>query len=123
MTLTSRFAVGTALLCQIVFAAPARAEPSANELLRDYTASDLSGRQAFEETLRATENGMGWFSARAKVKLYCQPKNSPVLTGSTIMDILQRQIAEVPSIGFQPYGLAVLLALKRAFPCKSGVFR
>jgi hypothetical protein len=33
------------------------------------------------------------------------------------MDMLRRAIEEHPEIGSQPFGLAILIALKTTFPC------
>jgi hypothetical protein len=76
------------LFWPLMFMGSAQAEQSANELLRKYSAADASERQGIEEILRATENGMGWFSAAAKITLYCEPKKL-ALTGSQIIDILR----------------------------------
>ncbi|MBB4375625.1 hypothetical protein [Bradyrhizobium sp. SBR1B] len=102
---------GTALIAE-----PAKAEHSGSDMLRIYGSANAQEKQTIEGLVRATENGMSWFSAAAKVKLYCPPEKL-ALTGGQIIDILRREVGEAPSIGGSPYGLAILLALKRTFPC------
>lgn len=95
---------------------PAFAEFSSNIFLKNHKEADLEGKQLLEELARATENGMAWVSAVEKRQVYCHPPNL-VLTGSQIVDILRRESAEVPAIAEAPYGLGILLSLKRTFPC------
>lgn len=105
-----------ASLATIFVIGGAHAEESASDLLRKYDVAGNEQRYRIELILSSTENGMSWFGAEARVDLYCLPKNL-ALTGNQIIDIMRRQISEVPSIGAQPYGFAVLQSLKRVFPC------
>jgi hypothetical protein len=93
----------------------ARAEMTASELIAEYHASSGQERKVFEAMVRATENGMAWSAAYSKHHLYCVPEQL-TLAGNQEIDILERASSD-RWLASQPYGLALLMALIRTFPC------
>ena len=66
------------------------------------------------------EYGMGsmnsFLKARNDKMIYCVP-DWLILTGDQIIDVLKLAVKEQPSWGEQPYGMAMVLAFQRIFPC------
>ncbi|RXG88730.1 hypothetical protein EAS61_29120 [Bradyrhizobium zhanjiangense] len=101
------------------FSAPAIAETSGVQWLKQYRESSAETRQLIESITAAEQDGMAWHAARTKIDAYCPPRNLS-LTGSQLLDILGRSIVSSPALGEQPWGLALLFSLERTFPCPSG---
>jgi hypothetical protein len=115
-----------ATVAAAIFAATleATAEPSlatANDVLRAYERGDPLTRKSIEDVLKAEEDGLSWANAwwanrHHDSVLYCPPKNL-ALTGPQVLDILRRGVTDDPKLRKSAYGLAVLIALRRTFPC------
>jgi len=84
-----------------ISAVPAKAEMSAREWLASYQLGNGESRRLIEEITRATVNGMGWYAARSKVQLYCEPPKM-AFTGSQLLDILQRSVDQSARIASAP---------------------
>lgn len=107
--------LGTAILL-IANAGEACAEWTGKELLDNYAKATPEQRAGMDQVIAAEENGMSWYASASKFHIYCKPENLG-LTGNQIMDILKREVDAEPLIGKQPYGLAILLALRQTFVC------
>jgi hypothetical protein len=106
----------SSLLCS-----SALAEGTASFLIRNYDTGTLELRQLLEMKVADIQNGISWTNiylntVRNEAEIYCPPAKV-ALTGGQIMDMLRRAIEEHPEIGSQPFGLAILIALKTTFPC------
>ena len=99
----------------------ASAEMDAKTLLKTYDVAAPKDKEIVLFTLSRTQTGMSWANSalrtqRKEEPLYCVPSNV-VLTGEQIVDILRRHLKEDPSAEEVPYGLVMLLALQKTFPC------
>ncbi|HWP24758.1 MAG TPA: hypothetical protein VNL39_00245 [Xanthobacteraceae bacterium] len=101
---------------------PGRAEVSASQILKMYDTGNASERGLIEANLGGLENGFGWAntylqSQRQQTPLYCLP-DKLALKSEQIIDILRRGVREDAKLGNAPFGLAILVALQRVFPCR-----
>ncbi|MCK1562450.1 hypothetical protein IVB08_00295 [Bradyrhizobium sp. 173] len=112
------FAAVVGGVCAVLATVPAKAEMSTAEWLLQYRKGNAESRQLVEEITRATVNGMGWYAARSKVHLYCEPAKM-AFTGSQLLDVLRRSSHESAKIvaGY-PWSMALLLSLEATFPCE-----
>ena len=99
----------------------ASAEMDAKTLLKTYDVAAPKDKEIVLFTISRTQNGMSWANSALRTQrkedpLYCAPTNV-VLTGEQIVDILRRHLKEDPSAEEVPYGLVMLLALQKTFPC------
>ena len=113
-------AVG-AVASSTFIAAPARAEMTAREMLSNYKLGSPKTRELIEYGFRMNENGAGWLNAylvtvRKEKPAYCLPAKL-ALTGTQLIDILRRTSDEEQVLRDQPWGLALLAALQKTFPC------
>ena len=97
------------------------AEMDAKTLLKTYDVAAPKDKEIVLFTVSRTQNGMSWANSALRTQrkedpLYCVPSNV-VLTGEQIVDILRRHLKEDPSAEEVPYGLVMLLALQKTFPC------
>jgi len=104
-----------------LFSTEASAEMDAKTLLKAYDVATPKEKDVVLFTITRTQNGMSWANSALRMQrkedpLYCVPDNL-VLTGEQIVDILRRYLNEEPSAGERPYGLVMLVALQRTFPC------
>jgi hypothetical protein len=102
-------------------AAPARAEMTAREMLSNYELGNPQTRELIEYGFRMNENGVGWLNSyivtvRKEKPAYCPPEKL-AFTGTQLIDILRRASDEEHLLWDQPWGLALLTALQRTFPC------
>lgn len=102
-----------------VASSPARAEPSAKEVLSLIDKGD----QVALLILDAYSNGMDWanseLQSRNTPRLYCAPRNLAITANQTA-DIL-RQYLKSPDgsvTSHLPAGLILLRALQATFPCE-----
>jgi hypothetical protein len=101
----------------------ARAEMDVTTLLNKYdSATSVIDKQIIAGIVDKTHYGISWANAfledaRKEAPLYCQPKRL-VLTTEQILDILRREVKEQPVLGEEPYGLAMIIALRKVFPCQ-----
>lgn len=111
------FAATVGAMCVVLGTGPAKAEMSSTEWLAQHRNGNAGSRQLIEEITRATVNGRGWYAARSKVKLYCEPPRM-AFTGSQLLDVLQRSSDESTKIAGYPWSMALLLSLEATFPCE-----
>jgi hypothetical protein len=101
---------------------PAQAEIDAETLLLNHARGTAEAKDILAGMLGATENGLSWantaISNEGQPRLYCVPAKL-ALTNAQDVDILRRYTLDHPDKKTLPYGLALLLALKEAFPCNS----
>ena len=103
------------------FSIEVSAEMDAKTLLKTYDVAAPKDKEIVLFTISRTQNGMSWANSALRTQrkedpLYCVPSNV-VLTGEQIVDILRRHLKEDPSAEEVPYGLVMLLALQKTFPC------
>ncbi len=95
----------------ILLALPARADPTAGDILRrplaPYGTDYLSG----------LTDGIEWVNAKkGGAPLFCPP-GSLAITPAQYADILRRKVASDPALANAHAGYVMLLALVDAFPC------
>jgi hypothetical protein len=97
----------------------ARAEMTANQLLAGRGISP-EARFTAGFSLQMTALGLSWanadLAARKASPIYCRSSQSPQ-TPDELIEMLQRIIRDDPVLGDRPFGMALLMAFKRAFPC------
>jgi len=100
---------------------PAQAEIDAETLLLNHARGSAEAKAILAGMLGATENGLSWantaISNEGQPRLYCVPAKL-AFTSAQDVDILRRYALDHPDKKTLPYGLALLLALKEAFPCR-----
>ena len=101
----------------------AHAEPDANKFLRDYDAATAAEKRLMSEGLSRVELGMSWVNVfltenRNERSVYCPP-NTLALSGDQLVDVLRKEVKGTPEEASRPYGLVLLLALQKAYPCQS----
>lgn len=89
---------------------PARADPSAGEILRrplaPYGTDYLSG----------LSDGLAWMNAKGAGPLYCPPAKISIMPAQ-YREILRRKVEADPGLADAHAGYVLLLALVDAFPC------
>ncbi len=114
------------LFCSLcLFPTLAHAEQSLNNFLKQYDAADPERKSCIRNSIVSAGNSMLWVNTliegwikegRKQEPLYCPPPKLP-LTTEQVLDILRREVKEVPVMGEQPWSLALILSLHMAFPC------
>ena len=70
--------------------------------------------------MASAANGILWANTiivgRKQEPLYCPPPKLS-LTSEKVLDMLRKDVKELPAIGESPWGLVMLLSLHEAFPC------
>ncbi len=99
----------------------AHAEAETNKFLRDYDAASAAQKQRMLDDLSHVELGMSWVNVslaedRQEQPLYC-PANTLHMNGAQLLSILRKQVAGSPEEGSRPFGLTLMLGLRKAFPC------
>jgi hypothetical protein len=94
---------------------------TASEYLKLYGTANAHDKEFMRFAVKRTEDGMAWMNAflrtqRNEDPIYCIPEKMS-FTGEQIMDILQREVKNTPSLGDQPYGVVILYSLRSVFPC------
>jgi hypothetical protein len=116
----------TLLICSLwLFPIAAHAEESLNTFLKQYDAADPERKSCMRDSIVSAGNSMLWANTliegwikegRKQEPLYCPPPKLP-LTTEQVLDILRKEVKEVPGIGESPWGLALIISLHTAFPC------
>ena len=100
-------------------ATSARAELTSNQLLDGLP--KVSGPGAVGFALEMQSLGMTWANAdliaRHQAPIFCLPPQ-PALTQQKLIEIFRRTIQDVPTLGERPFGMALLIAFKRTYPCQ-----
>jgi len=95
------------------------AEVDAGTFLQHRDTSKVD-RWVYDGVLSAMESGFGWSNAALRHEhqrpLYCVPEKL-VFTDQQLVDIMRRDLAEYPHHAAMPYGLVLLTALQKLFPC------
>jgi hypothetical protein len=101
------------------------AEPSLTEILGDYDNPGLNvaQRMMIVSNLASIESALGWANTALRAQrmsrraLYCVSDNLTIAP-QELIDMLRDALNDEPRLGGRPIGLAVLVTLQRAFPCK-----
>jgi hypothetical protein len=108
------------LICFLLLPSAVHAEMSFNELLRLYAEGDSDSKALVKRIIESNENGMSWMNSfltfNGEQAVYCPPSNV-AFSGEQVMDIVKREIKTTADLGNQPYGLAILLAMRKSYPC------
>jgi hypothetical protein len=117
--------IATACAWLMIAMQPALAEATADVMLKLYDTKP-DQRQPLERVFGQVYLGFGWANTLMKTRgqepLFCEhPKVMP--TGNQLIDILKRERAGDDLLGTQPYGLALLTALQRAFSCPDSQYK
>lgn len=98
----------------------AHAEEDASTFHRDYATSTGQLHDLGSVALISIYNGIEWanayLEANHRQKIYCPPTKIAIQV-EQLADMLTRSVADKPSLGKQPFGLAVLDAVISDFPC------
>jgi hypothetical protein len=110
-----------AVLGVCLLAGVAHAEAEAKKFLQDYASAAAAQKQRMLDDLSYIELGMSWVNVslaedRQERPLYC-PANTLHVTGEQLLGILKKEVEASPDEGSRPFGLALMLGLKKAFPC------
>ena len=110
-----------AILGLCLLAGVAHAEAEAKKFLQDYASAAAAQKQRMLDDLSHIELGMSWVNVllaedRQERPLYC-PANTLHVTGEQLLGILKKEVEASPDEGSRPFGLALMLGLKKTFPC------
>jgi hypothetical protein len=117
----ARFITASILMLALCAGPSSAAEPSLNEILKDYENPAL--RATVLSNLSSIETALGWANSalRAQRKsrraLYCLPDNLTI-EPHELISMLRDALWDEPRLGDRPIGFVVLVTLQRAFPCK-----
>lgn len=100
------------------------AEPSLNEVLRDYDNPEqtVAQRMMIAKNVASIEAGLGWANTAVRAQrmqkgLYCLPDDLTIAP-QELIDMLRDARGDEPRLGDRPIGFALLATLQRSFPCK-----
>lgn len=117
------FAIAVVIASGALTAGNAKAEMSANDLLKRVDSASAAERSLILFNIGGNENGISWANTAVRNQfgksLYCQPPKA-VNSDEETLAMLRVQIRKTPIIGTVPYGLAILLSLQATYPCKNG---
>jgi hypothetical protein len=106
-----------ALAC--CFSATARAYPPTDTFLRTYRTAKPQEQETMRSVLQYTEEAYAWANADLQSRhlpaLYCSP--NIVLSGELLFGLIVQLVQDKPGLGAMPFGIVLLLALKKEFPC------
>ena len=108
------------LACSLFFGMPAYAETSATEFLAEYKNASDEGKRWLVGYITGMVTGYGWANTTLKVmgqpQLYCMSdEEAPDNKG--ILGLVAQEAKKDKKVGHAPFGMAVLTALSRRFPC------
>jgi hypothetical protein len=110
--------ISLATIC--CFIQPSRAESNADLSLEMYDRGDQAARETFELGILMIETGFEWANAdlqfRKTQQLFCLP-GKLAFTSFQLIKILRRGIQEDQRLAKHPLGFALLVSMKRVFPC------
>lgn len=111
-----------AVCCTIALTTVAKAEVTANELLKILDTSDDAAKLVYLANIKGLLNGLVWANtelteARKQRALYCPTQNMS-LNEDQAIEILRKAVRGGPQFGEAPYGLSLLKALQANFPCR-----
>lgn len=110
-----------AILAFCLFPIAARAEVDVTTLLANYDAASPDIKPIIAKVVEHTQNGISWanqyfVTIRKQKPLYCLP-GELTLTGEQVIDILRRELKEPSLVAKQPFGLGIILAFQKVYPC------
>jgi hypothetical protein len=112
---------GLVIVAVLLSAVPARAEPTAGDILRFYDSKEPRVRETAEVAIHNLYSGVSWSNAAIKARgdrgLYCAP-DAITLQVDQLADILRRGVRADASLAETAAGLAMVETLGKAFPCK-----
>ena len=94
-----------------------RAEMTTKEFISTYDKANPEQKKVLEAIVGAVGNGISWAEASMKTERKICPPAALALTNSQVLSILRNASAHDQLVDSEPYGLAILLSLERAFPC------
>ncbi len=104
----------------LFFSGPVHAETTATEFLQQYKMASDDGKRWLVGYITGIVTGYGWANTTLKVKeqaqLYCM-SDEEALGDEEILGLVAREARKDKKVGYAPFGMAVLTALSRRFPC------
>ncbi len=98
----------------------AHAEMTTNQLLNGL--NSVAGTDAVGWALELPALGMTWANsdliARHQPPIFCLTPQ-PGLTRPKLIEMVRQAVRDAPVLADRPYGMALLIAMKRTFPCPS----
>lgn len=112
-----------AMLGLVASSTPAHAEATATEILRSYADATDEGKRWLVGYMTGLVTGYGWANAALKAQgdtpLYCMPKGRE-LADEDVVSLVRGAIRNDPQLGLRPFGMTLMVALNRRFPCPKG---
>jgi hypothetical protein len=100
----------------------AMAEEDLNTALQAYDSGNPTDHKMAEIAFANAQNGIWWANTvlfhKKQQQLFCPPDNVTPLPGPQVIEMVRQQANAVPTFGKMPYGLAILMALQKTYPCK-----
>ncbi len=110
------------VLClTLLLSGPAHAETTAAEFISRYDGASDDGKRWLVGYITGLVTGFGWSNTTLKVKgqtpLYCMPDEDGV-KDEEVLDLVRQAMKRDKKVVYAPFGMAVLAALSRRFPCE-----
>ena len=113
--------VAAIVLATMNMSTTARAEPAINAFLREYDHAPPAAKSIYELAIGNTYNGILWaytlLHERNERGFYCPP-SKVALVNTQLIDMLRREVQEHPENGEMPFGLGLIVAPIKLFPCQ-----
>ena len=113
--------LATCLLLAALPLSTAHAEGSANDVLKTYRAASDDGKMYLRGYMIGLVTAYGYTNTALKAQksapFYCVPQGTD-LGDEEVIGLMQRSIRKDSQLGRAPFGMALLAALQRRFPCK-----
>jgi hypothetical protein len=113
---------GLAMLAALGTTQVAHAEVPANEFLSRYHSASDKGKAELRLYMTGLVTAYGYantaLKAQGAMPLYCVPKGTD-LGDEEVIGLMRQTIKRDSQIGRTPFGMGLLVALDRRFPCKS----
>ena len=98
------------------------AEATASQVLKTYQAASDDGKTYLRGYMIGLVTAYGYANVTLKAReadlLYCVPKDTD-LVDEDVVGLMRYSIREDAKLGRSPFGMALLLALNRRFPCRA----
>ena len=102
-------------------AGPAHAEANANQVLATYKSASDDGKTYLRGYMIGLVTAYGYTNTALKAQkaapFYCVPKGTD-LGNEEVVGLMRQSIRKESQLGRAPFGMALLAALQRRFPCK-----
>ena len=111
---------GLVLLGLLGTPSPAHAEGTALEILQTYHSATDEGKRWLIGYMTGLVTAYGWANSALKSQgdepLYCVPKGVD-LGDEEVIGLMRQAIKKDSQLGRRPFGMSLLVALNRRFPC------